>query len=478
VHDARIALRDRAARRWAELAVGFAALAWGIYFAVIAVRRHEDFESGRFDLGNMVQAVWSTAHGRVLDVTLANGDQQSRLGVHVDPILILLAPAWWIFPTPNLLLVVQALALAAGALPVLWLGRKYARDERLAVGLAVVYLLYPWVSWGALNDFHPVTLAVPLLLYAIWFLDADRLVAFAVAAVLACATGELIGLEIGMLGLWYAIARGRRRAGAIIAVAGFGWTLVALKVVVPAVSGGASVFYDRFETVGGSPEDLVATAFTDPGTIVHAVTTRADARYLVLLAAPLLGLIVLAPLLALVAAPQIALNLLADLGSATLTEYQYSSAVIPVFIAAVVVGLGRVGPRRRTLAVVALLVSNALWFAFAGPRPGSTNPKYGEPLTAAHRAALAAAVRLVPSGADVSSTNTVGAHLSARRRIESFPVRRTADWLVLDRSDVWLPAAGEQDDGPLLERSLREVAADPGWERVFARDGVLVYRHR
>src|SRR5262245_14398640 len=42
---------------WAMAGVWAAVLAW------LSVARHDAFATGRFDLGNMVQAVWSTAHG-------------------------------------------------------------------------------------------------------------------------------------------------------------------------------------------------------------------------------------------------------------------------------------------------------------------------------------------------------------------------------------------------------------------------------
>ena len=78
-----------------------------------------------------------------------------------------------------MLTTVQAFALASGVLPVFWLARRHTGDERLAFTLSLAYLLYPAVQFGALNDFHPVTLAVPLLLFMIWSLDEDRGVALA-----------------------------------------------------------------------------------------------------------------------------------------------------------------------------------------------------------------------------------------------------------------------------------------------------------
>jgi uncharacterized membrane protein len=105
--------------------VWLAAAAFASVFSSASILRHRTFGSGRFDLGNMTQAVWSTAHGDFLSVTDVHGEQISRLGSHFDPILAALAPLWWVWPDPELLLVVQAVAVAAGAIPVYWLARKH-----------------------------------------------------------------------------------------------------------------------------------------------------------------------------------------------------------------------------------------------------------------------------------------------------------------------------------------------------------------
>src|SRR6266496_2424900 len=122
----------------ALLAAGIAAYAVG--FAALSVLRHSAFITGRFDLGNMVQAVWSTAHGHLLRMTDLHGDQISRLAAHVDPILVLFTPLWWIWPSPNMLLVVQAVAIALGAVPVYLLASKHLGSGRAGAGFALAYL--------------------------------------------------------------------------------------------------------------------------------------------------------------------------------------------------------------------------------------------------------------------------------------------------------------------------------------------------
>ena len=73
---------------------------------------------------------------------------------------------WWIWPDASLLLVSQALAVASGAIPVYLLGRRHLGSDWAAAGFGLAYLLHPATQWLVLDDFHPVALATPLLLWA------------------------------------------------------------------------------------------------------------------------------------------------------------------------------------------------------------------------------------------------------------------------------------------------------------------------
>src|SRR5438067_7030058 len=237
-------MKRRGAVSGAGLFVTAATGAWIAAFSALSILRQLAFSTGRFDLGNMVQAVWSTAHGHPLRVTDLHGKQISRLAAHVDPILVLFAPLWRIWPSPDMLLVAQAVAVAAGAFPVFALARKHLGSERAALGFALAYLLLPAVEWLTLNEFHPVALACPLLLFAFRYLDDDRLAPFAVFALLAAATKEEIALVVAGFGVWYAIARRRQEVGAAVVAAGAAWFAVAVGVVVPHFNhGSTSSFY-------------------------------------------------------------------------------------------------------------------------------------------------------------------------------------------------------------------------------------------
>ena len=457
------------------------AAAWVAGFAALSVLRQKAFFNGRFDMGNMVQAVWSTAHGHPLRMTGLQGEQISRLAAHVDPILAVYGPLWWIWPSPYLLLVTQALALGLGALPVYWLARKHLGSSRAGLGFACAYLLYPATGWLALNEFHPVALATPLLLFAFWFLDEDRLLPFALCAVAASLCKEEIALVVAGFGIWYAVARRRWVVGAVIAAVGAAWALVAIAVVIPHFNNGeASDFYGRYSEVGGSAGGIVKTALTHPLRILEAGFSRRDLHYMLELGFPLAFVFLLAPLALVAVLPELALNVLSATTTQTSIHFHYTAGLIAPLVVAAVLGASRL--RRRSVAVAVVVVLAALVGAWhLGPIPGWRHVPAGATFqsTAArvtkHDAIAEQALRLIPKNAVVSATNTLGSHLSARRRFLSFPFRKDATWIAADETQ---PGYADRYAPLPTALQLSWLRRSPEWKLVFERDGILVFRRR
>jgi uncharacterized membrane protein len=456
--------------------------AYAAGFASLSILRHRAFNTGRYDLGNMVQTVWNTAHGHFLQMTSGDGRQISRLAAHFDPILAVFAPLWWIWPSPEMLLVVQAMAVALGALPVFWLAQKHLRSERAALGFALVYLLYPATQWLTLNEFHPVALACPFLLFAFWYLDEDRLVPFAVFAVLAMTTKEEIGFVVAGMGIWYALRR-RWQPGAVIAGAGVLVSALAIAVVIPHYNAGAeSSFYGRYDAIGGSAGGIAKTAVTHPWRILEAAFHTNDVHYLFHLLLPLGFLFLLSPVTLIAVLPELALNQLSSTSTQTSVHFHYTAGAIAPLVVATVLGAAVLARRYPAGAVAAGTVAVALvasWKIGAVPLwgyvPGGEDYQRNDWRVTAHDHVAAQALALVPKDAVVSSTNVLGAHLSDRRRVLSLPKLADATWVVADETrssyadrSAPLPAAA----------ALVRLRQRPDWTLVFARDGVLVFHKR
>jgi uncharacterized membrane protein len=473
----RAGLRERMRLEGGEAAVALrvvysATALYAVVFVVAVVVHWLVFKQARFDTGNMVQAIWNTLHGHFLETTTSTGHQRDRLGFHVDPFLLLFAPIVWVWSNPVLLPVVQALAVASGALPVFWLARKHLGSSRTAAHFAIAYLLYPATQFNAFTiaaGFHSVSFAVPLILYGIWFLDEDRLAAFSVLALLAFTTKEEIPLAVGCLGIWCAVRKGRRLFGLSVFAAGLGVTLFNFLWLIPHFSpNGANPYAGRYHAVGGTPKGIVHKLFTDPLAFVHAIATGHNGLYLGLLLVPFLGLWVFEPLLFLGAIPDLAINLLSNKPDQTLVGYQYTAGIVPFVVAASIVGARRFPSQSARLSLWAFAGAAAV----AAYSPIYLGAKDVRALASPLSAAKAHALDLIPEGRPVAASNELGGYLSDRRYIYEFPYVRRARWIIVDRNDI------TQGDTPNYKKVVRNFERDPAWRIVYSSQGVTVLRKR
>jgi uncharacterized membrane protein len=467
------------ARTRASLLVYGGILLWGVVYAVGATLEQHFFLMRRYDLGNFTQAIWSTAHGHFLQVTEVGGDQVSRLGIHVDPIIVGLVPLWWIWSSPDLLLVVQVAALAAGAVPLYWLGRKHLQSARDAALISAAYLIYPSLQWGALHEFDAVALSVPLLMACVWFLDEERLWAFALAAALAMLCQEQIGLIVACLGTVYGWRTRRWAPAAVIAVCGVAMTVVDLHVVLPHFSDGTP-YQSRLAGVGGSPGGVLTTTVLDPSAIVRRVALPAHVLGLAILFVPVLGLCFRSAVM-FAALPQLAFVLLSARVADVAPDSQNLLPVVPFVFAGTVYALSErsATPSLRAGHVLAASVACGVIF---GPLLHFPSPSLR------HVAAERRAIALVPASAAVSTTNNLGAHLATRRHLYVFPVIRKATWVIVDRSDDYLPdlkwlrthgsEVGVTDlvwQPELMKAEIRKFESSPSWKRMYSSHGVMVF---
>jgi uncharacterized membrane protein len=333
----------------------------------------------------------------------------------------------------------------------------------------VAYLLFPATQFNAFtpsSGFHSISFGVPLILFAIWFLDNDRFAPFALCALAAASTKEEVGAAVGCLGLWYAARTGRRGVGFLIFGLGAVLTAVELLVLVPHFSApGYSPFAERYAQAGGSTTAIVTNVFVHPIRMLEIILNAHKVVYLLLLLCPLLGLSLLEPLLLLGAAPDLAINLLSNKGTSTILASSYTAGILPFVFAAAIFGMSKLRFRSEQISFAALcgVFSISLYSPIL-----ITAHMLKEPLgDSAVRSARAHAIHLVPAGAAVSTTNLLGGYVSARRSVAIFPSLGAARWLLLDTNDNFTVA-----DLPASATSWMEH--HPAWRVVYSSAGVYV----
>ncbi len=332
-------------------------IAWGLLILVMvvyavemshhAILRYDTFEAGAFDLGNMDQVLWNTIHGRFFQFTNQAIDwygPPTRLAIHFEPIILPLSLLYAFHADPRILLVFQTLALMSGALPVFLLTRKYLPEWPIfAVLMAAAYLLSPALLGLNIFDFHPVSLATPLLLYAILALTYKHYVWFLVACVLACMCKEDIPLTVALSGILLIWKYKLPRLGATLIIGGLLWSFLAFKVIIPHFYPGiqANNYWYRYEALGSSPGAAVANLLLHPWLLFTTFFTMDRFFYLVNLVRSVGFLPLLAPEWLLPALPSLAVNLLSADPVLYSGVYHYNAAIIPFIMLAAIHGARR-----------------------------------------------------------------------------------------------------------------------------------------
>jgi uncharacterized membrane protein len=309
------------------------------------ILRYESFKATAFDLGNYDQAIWNTIHGRLFVVTNRGEDwygPPTRLGMHFEPILLPLSLLYLFFPDPRTLLITQTLALAAGALPVFLLTRKFVPKLPLvAPVMALGYLLNSSVIGLNIFDFHPVSLATPLLLYALLALSNRRYGWFLLTCLLAAACKEDAPFAIALLGILVFWKYKQPRLGIFLFIAGMCWGIIAFKVIIPHFYPGGNNYLYRYAALGSTPDEIFFNVLLHPWLPFTTYITIDRFYYLANLFRSTGFLVLLAPEWLLGGLFSLAVNLLSSDDKIYSGVFHYNAAIIPFVMLAAIHGLAR-----------------------------------------------------------------------------------------------------------------------------------------
>jgi uncharacterized membrane protein len=474
--------------------LALAVLLYAAYFSHLTLLRYHAFEARALDMGNLNQTIWNTAHGDWFRLTNQESNLTNRLGYHVEPILLPVALLYRLYPAPEFLLVLQAVIVALGAIPLFTLARWRRLGDWLGLVFALAFLLNPTIQAANWLEFHPVTLAPTFLMAAFYFLVTGRVGWFVLFAILSASCKEEIGLLVAMMGLYAWLVLRRPWLGMMTAALAGGWSLLAVLGIQNAVAGG-NIHWERYAYLGETTTQKLVTLATRPDLVLAQLQRANVGRYLFALLLPVGFTALLAPEVLLLALPSLAINLLADFAPMhQATTLIYAAPVLPFVMLAAVMGVARVNdrimrarmprseqsttnPNPRTSAqsappafrwAVALVV---LGGALLGQRLWGVLPGSGNHLalveTEHHRRAQAVIVQIPPDAA-VSAQDRLNPHVSGRRTLYIFPRVDDADYVLLD---VTGPAWPQHPSD--LKRNVEELLADD-FGIVAAQDGYLL----
>ena len=332
-------------RLTAERGLGLLVLLAAAAYATYSLVRFSQYANGGFDLGIFDQVVWH--YSRFETPASSVKGLESIWGDHFSPIFVLLAPLYWLWEDARMLLLAQAVLLAAAAVPI-FLVCEPRVGRRPALALAASYLAFWGVHAALAFDVHEVAFAPAIIAGLLLAIQRRHWRWYAALVLALLAVKEDQAILVVFVGL-YVATLGERRRGALTAVAGIAWYLVVTKGIIPA-NNPAGFTYWSYGTFGESALPALRTALTDPGLVLATlVDSPVKRETLTLMVFPFLGLCLLSRETILLA-PLLAERFLSSNANYWTTEAHYTLATAAVLVIGAAGGLAtasRLVPARR-----------------------------------------------------------------------------------------------------------------------------------
>src|SRR5262249_43659957 len=158
--------------------------------------------------------------------------------------------------------------------------------------------------------FHPVSLAIPGLVFALDFALERRAGPMAAACLWSVLCKQEVAVVVACLGLWYA-ARWRQPRGLILTAAGASWFLAATRLMGHFAGTNESAYIELYSRYGNSTGEVLRTFLVAPWLPLSQIESRA-LIYLLMILAPVAFLPLRSPGLLWLLAFPLALNLFSN----------------------------------------------------------------------------------------------------------------------------------------------------------------------
>jgi len=441
-------LRSVSSWGWIVTALAVAHAIWMIW---IAYDLHYGLGTFSYDVGLYDQGVWLLSRFQEPYVTFMG---RNLLGDHASLIMLFFIPVYWVVPGVMTLLVVQAIVVAAGTIPIYLLAKRLLNSGAMGCGAAVMWLANPALNGGAMENFHPdsfLALFIPLTLYAAF---TQKWKLFAVAVLLSVLVKEDVLLVMVPIGLFVAWRFDRRR-GLLTALFSLIVTILGMFVMMRHLIGVPT--RNGWRIPFGGFTGLFKETFTNPTNVIDHLRSENRPMYLFKMMAPFAGVFFAAPSVALLAVPVLGSNMISTFWYQHQIEYHYSIVIVPILLVATVVAIAKYEVQWRRVAMGLTVACSLITFVTWGIHPLASQPRVA--LTAGSSFAQSGLeiIKGIPDDAVVSAYDPLTAHLGHRRQIYFFPNPFKALYYGVDDSLAGKPLPAAKDvEYVVLPRALGE----------------------
>lgn len=480
--------------------------AYIVYFSYFTILRYKTLYASYYDLGIMNQTVFNTYRGfaeknpaKILELTNPmTGNQSKRMAIHNDLLLVPIALAYFVYPGPETLLVMQSVILGLGAFAVfkiaVYILQKHRYRELFGLVFAASYLLYPALERANIFDFHAVTLATTFLLWMIYLWLEKKYIASFLFFLLSLVSKEQVGITTSFFALyllWRIFStRGWKKDpniwySSIVLAVSIVWVVISFLLIVPYFRGGNHFAVSRYGEFGDTPIRIIIGIVSNPYSIFKYIFSFDTVSYIFFLLGPLAFLSLFSPLQLAIAIPEFAINLLSNSWGMKSIIYHYTAVITPFVFLSAIYGVQKIsnfkspfgkaqGKQSSKLIILLLIFSTLLFAYFKGPLPFAREQEihpFKYPQQSMKEITLWARTLTDPS-LKIMATGHAAPLFSSREYLYTFSdYYHKADYIVLTLNEIY----NYPEKGTLIP-IYNKLQKDPLFERIYKSNIVEVYK--
>lgn len=412
----------------------------------LTIVRYLAYKGSTFDLGIFVQTFYNLKEHFTQDNTCERNMAISHLQVHTSFIYYLFTPIYLLFPKTETLLILQAIAIASGLIPLSLICRKYKIPNFAIILFAAAYIVTPGVLGGCFYDFHENAFLLPLILWMFYCYETNRSKLMFVFALAVCTVKEDAGIYVLVFALYLLFAKGKKEFKKSLPLLLLSIAYIAFAFYYLSKHGLGLMSY-RFDNImcGDSLLSIFKTALANPGYLVTQMFSEDKWAFTLFILLPLAGIPFFTKkysnLILLI--PFVFINLLPDYEYMHSIFFQYVFGPIAFLIYMSVVNLAAMKPQLRTQLLLISLAFSC--FTFAGqiyPRKHYLADYKADSKVIQD---INATLSLIPDDASVTATTFFVPKLANREEIYMLKMEEVeqniyynTDYVAIDRRSAYL----------------------------------------
>ena len=223
-----------------------------IYFSEAGIYRYRTFHAANYDLGIFAQMYSYMAKTGLPLTTTERGYLLSHFCVHLSPVLYLFLPIYMIFRSVESLLVMQAVIVFAGVIPLFMICRHYRLRPVVTFLVSCIYLVLPAIGQPLFFDFHENKFIPFFVLWFIYFYLEKKKLPALLFLLLSLMIKEDTSIFLMVFALYRIIGKKDYRRGGLLLMISAAWFAGAMVFIEtrgqPLVEGHYSMYYMEGES--------------------------------------------------------------------------------------------------------------------------------------------------------------------------------------------------------------------------------------